>query len=229
MTLTVTMQKILSLGMFDLRTELYQDSVKRLPTKGQQIIGYHDATSIVVYQAYKKNIAEFAITTQTLGGPDFSYNRMSWIKPNFLWMMFRCGWAEKQNQEAVLAITISKDFFIEILHNSVISTFNADYYDNHDAWKNELNLKQVRLQWDPDHDPFGDKLSRRAIQLGLKDELLEKFGTTEIMNIKDITPFVKQQKNLLDGGQFQAMSIPYETVFEIADTNLAKRIGVRVE
>lgn len=229
MTLTVTMQKILSLGMFDLRTKLYHHSVKRLPTKGQQIIGYQDESSIVVYQAYKRSIAEFAISTQTLGGPDFSYNRMSWIKPNFLWMMFRCGWAEKENQEAVLAITISKNFFIEILHNSVISSFNSDHYDNHDTWKNELNLKPIRLQWDPDHDPFGNKLSRRAIQLGLKGELLEKFGTDQIKSIKDATPFVRQQKKLLDSGQLDSLVIPYETVFEISDPVLTKRIGVRVD
>lgn len=229
MTLTVTMQKILSLGMFDLRTESYLDSVKRLPTKGQQIIGYQDESSIVVYQAYKKSIAEFAISTQTLGGPDFSYNRMSWIKPNFLWMMFRCGWAEKENQEAVLAITISKAFFIEILHNSVISSFNSDHYDNYDAWKNELILKPIRLQWDPDHDPFGNKLSRRAFQLGLKGELLEKFGTDQIKSIKDATPFVRQQKKLLDSGQLDSLVIPYETVFKISDPVLTKRIGIRAD
>jgi Domain of unknown function (DUF4291) len=229
MTLTVTMQKIPSHGMFDLRAELYLDSVKRLPNKGQQIIGYQDETSIVVYQAYKKSIAEFAISTQTLGGPDFSYNRMSWIKPNFLWMMFRCGWAEKENQEAVLAITISKTFFIEILKNSVISSFNADYHDNHDTWKNELNLKSVRLQWDPDHDPFGNKASRRAIQLGLKGELLEKFGTDEIISIKDVTPFVRQQKQLLDSRQLDALVIPYETIFEISDSALTKRIGISAD
>jgi len=25
-------------------------------------------------------------------------NRMTWIKPNFLWMMYRSGWASKKNQ-----------------------------------------------------------------------------------------------------------------------------------
>jgi len=229
MSLTGTTLKILFLGMFDLRTKLYHESVERLPTKGQQIFGYQDETSIVIYQAYKRSIAEFAVVNQTLGGPDFSYNRMSWIKPNFLWMMFRCGWAEKENQEAVLAITISKAFFIEILHNSVISFFNSDHYDNHDTWKNELNLKLVRLQWDPDHDPFGNKLSRRAIQLGLKGELLKKFGTDQIKSIKDITPFVRQQKKLLDSGQLDSLVIPYETVLEISDPVLTKRIGIRVD
>ena len=72
-----------------LKTELYPESIARLPKSGQQIIGYQNEDSIVVYQAYKKNIAEFAVKNQILGGPEFSYNRMSWIKPNFLWMMFR--------------------------------------------------------------------------------------------------------------------------------------------
>ena len=229
MTSTVITPKILSLGMFDLKTELYQDAVERLPNKGQQIIGFQSETSIVMYQAYKKSIADFAVSNQTLGGPDFSYNRMSWIKPNFLWMMFRCGWAEKENQGTVLAISISKDFFIEILQNSVISSFNSDHYDNSDAWKSELNLKPVRLQWDPDHDPFGNKLSRRAIQLGLKGELLEKFGTAEIESIKDVTPFVRQQKELLNRGKLDSLVIPYETIFDISDSILIKSIGIRAD
>ncbi|MFM7854759.1 MAG: DUF4291 family protein [Flammeovirgaceae bacterium] len=27
-----------------------------------------------------------------------SLNRMTWMKPNFLWMMYRSGWATKHNQ-----------------------------------------------------------------------------------------------------------------------------------
>jgi hypothetical protein len=215
-------------GEMDLETELYQESVKRLPSIGQQIIGYQNETSIVVYQAYKKSIAEFAVLNQILGGPEFSYNRMSWIKPNFLWMMFRCGWAEKENQDVVLAITISKTFFIEVLHNAAISSFSSGLHDNYEEWRRDLRLKQARLQWDPDHDPFGNKLPRRAIQLGLQGELLEKFGKSEIQNIKDITPFVRLQKNLLDSGQTQILTIPYETVFEISDPLLSNRIGIRL-
>ncbi|MBQ1688320.1 MAG: DUF4291 family protein [Lachnospiraceae bacterium] len=29
-------------------------------------------------------------------GSHFSMNRMSWIKPSFLWMMYRCGWGTKE-------------------------------------------------------------------------------------------------------------------------------------
>ena len=49
------------------------------------------------------------------GGPDYNPDRMSWIKPNFMWMMYRCGWAQKTNQERVLAIRITKEGFEDIL------------------------------------------------------------------------------------------------------------------
>ncbi len=212
--------------MFALKTELYQESIKRLPDSGQQIIGYQDETSIVVYHAYKKSIAEFAVANQSLGGMEFSYSRMSWIKPNFLWMMFRCGWAAKENQEAVLAIKVSKKFFVEILENAAISSFNSAYHDNYDTWKNSLDEKEVRLQWDPDHDPFGNKVLRRAIQLGLKGDLLQRFGQREILGINDITSFVTEQKKCLDNGHSDALLVPYETVFDVTEQELAKRIGV---
>lgn len=70
--------------MFEFNTELYSQAQKRLPQTGQQIIGYQEEDTIIVYQAYRKTIADFAVANQYFGGPDYSYNRMSWIKPNFL-------------------------------------------------------------------------------------------------------------------------------------------------
>jgi len=175
----------------NISTELYSQSVNKLPQKGQQILAYQNEKTIIVYQAYNNQIADFAVKNQFLGGPDFSYNRISWIKPNFLWMMFRCGWAEKVNQERVLAITISKTDFEGILNQAVFSSFNPQYQEVYEQWKNDLASKEVRLQWDPDHDPFGHKIERRAIQLGLKGQTLEKFGKEQIQRIEDITDFVK--------------------------------------
>ena len=50
---------------------------------------YNDET-IRVYQAYNKTIAEEAVKNGTFGS-HFSLNRITWIKPSFLWMMYRCG------------------------------------------------------------------------------------------------------------------------------------------
>ena len=44
---------------------------------------------------------------------------MSWIKTNFLWMMYRSGWASKRNQEKVFAVRISRKGFEEILSKAL--------------------------------------------------------------------------------------------------------------
>lgn len=230
---------------FNISLENYLTSLKALPNQGQQVIGYtqnilhrevEDYNTgklktitddyMVVYQAYKKSIADFAVKNQMLGGSDFSYSRMSWIKPNFLWMMYRCGWAEKENQERVLAIWIKKDVFEEILKNATFTSYKSEYYETEQNWRAELELKKVRLQWDPDHDPFGKKLERRAIQLGLKDEILEKFGKEQIECIMDITDFVKEQKKCLDNNQIEKLLIPRERIISFENAELNKRLGI---
>jgi hypothetical protein len=208
-----------------INTEHYIDSVKRLPANGQHILANQTDDNIVVYQAYNPAIADFAIKNQRLGGPAFSFSRMSWIKPNFLWMMYRCGWAEKENQKRVLAFTISKVAFEDLLKKAVFSSFDPCYYSSHEQWRMELDLKEVRLQWDPDHDPFGNKLNRRAIQLGLKASALQSFidGTALV---DDITDFVKQQKAALDSDGINQLWVPLETVFRPTDEALNLSIGI---
>lgn len=207
-------------------TELYHLSLKRLPQNGRHIIACQDENSLLVYQAYKNSIADYAVTKQQLGGPDFNYQRMSWIKPNFLWMMYRCGWAEKKDQERVLALWISKTDFEKILSDTVFSAFKKEFYDSSEQWKNELLSKNVRLQWDPDHDPFGRKVERRAIQLGLKGETLKYFGRQQVQKIEDITVFVKQQKQMLKNNQSDKLLVPVETIFQSLNTGLNKKIGI---
>jgi hypothetical protein len=49
-----------------------------------------------------------------------------WIKPSFLWMMYRCGWATKPLQERVLAVEITRTGFEWALAHSCLSHFDAD-------------------------------------------------------------------------------------------------------
>ena len=216
----------MKMNKMKIRTEKYLEAVERLPKQGQHILAYQQEEQIVVYQAYNNQIADYAVKNQTLGGTHYSYSRMSWIKPNFLWMMYRCGWAFKENQERVLAIWLNKVDFENILRKAVFSSFSPAYYATHDHWKEELNQKEVRLQWDPDHDPFGGKLTRRAIQIGMKGSVLEEFGKQQIKLIEDITGFVKQQKVHVDKHELDKLSVPIETVYQLVDGELRKRIGV---
>ena len=100
------------------------------------------------------------------GGDHFSFSRMSWIKPNFMWMMYRSRWGTKPYQDRVLAVRITRAGFDHIL--SLAYTWETKKV----AGTKEPTL--VRLQWDPDHDPRGDKLRRRAIQLGLRREVIHR-------------------------------------------------------
>lgn len=227
---------------FKLHLEEYLTSQKPLPNKGRNIIGnefelvktnYIEGNLvekkdkyIVVYQAYKESIANYAVENQKLGGTDFSYKRMSWIKPSFLWMMYRCGWAEKENQERVLAIWLKKENFETILQNATFTSYQPNYFKTENEWKESLEMKKVRLQWDPDHNHLGNKLERKAIQLGLKGEILEKFGKEYIECIMDITSFVKNQKVHLNNNKFEKILIPKERIITIKNPELRNRIGI---
>lgn len=79
----------------ELEVTNYLEQKQSWPLKGKHIMAQYDESSVVVYQAYRPAIGEFATENQYFGGP-FSYTRMSWIKPNFLWMMYRSGWGSKE-------------------------------------------------------------------------------------------------------------------------------------
>jgi hypothetical protein len=171
----------------------YLSQSSRWPASGKHILAQFDQESILVYQAFRPSIASFAVSHQRFGG-DFSYSRMSWIKPNFLWMMYRCGWASKPDQERVLAVRLHRQFFDELLRVAVPSSYRAGSSQSREAWQQAVADSDVRLQWDPDHDPSGRPLERRAIQLGLRGEVLRRYGSEALISIEDITPFVVEQR-----------------------------------
>src|SRR6185369_16959702 len=102
----------------NLHTEQYFRQLRRWPATGRHILAQFDAGTVVVYQAYRPAIGLFAAQQQRFGG-EFSLNRMSWIKPNFLWMMYRSGWGTKQGQEVTLAVRLRRTGFDQILERAV--------------------------------------------------------------------------------------------------------------
>ena len=72
-------------------TEPYRDQLAAWPKAGRHVLAQFDDETVVVYQAYRPAIGQFAAAHGVLGG-DFSYARMSWVKPNFLWPKSRRGW-----------------------------------------------------------------------------------------------------------------------------------------
>jgi hypothetical protein len=104
----------------NVRVVSYVEQVKRWPDCGRHILAQYDEETILVYQAYRSSIGRFAVKHGHFGG-DFKYSRMSWIKPNFLWMMYRSDWGTAEGQEVVLALRLRRSFFDLLLAQAVPS------------------------------------------------------------------------------------------------------------
>ncbi len=205
----------------------YTEQRDSWPKDGKVILAQYDTDSVTVYQAYNKSIGLYAARNKTFGG-DFSFTRMTWIKPNFLWMMFRSGWGVKENQEVTLAIKIRKSAFERILDLAVPSTFDEIRYATRDEWQESIKNFHVRLQWDPDHDPFGEKENRRAIQLGLRNVILDEFVNDWIIDITDISEFVSEQREHVINGNLDLLYCPNESIYSPVNKALIKKLDLTV-
>lgn len=196
-----------------LPTEPFLEQSLKWPARGQQILAHFDESSIIVYQAYRPSIGHYAIDNQRLGGPDFSLSRMSWVKPNFLWMMYRSGWGTKAGQEITLGLRLGRSFFESLLEQAVPSTFDERQFGSHAQWKTALAASEVRLQWDPDHSPTGARLERRAIQLGLRGDILRRYAADELLEVIDLSRFVESQRGHANAADYARLRTPSERIF----------------
>src|SRR5689334_12712117 len=142
--------------------------------KRREIRANYDATSIVVYQAYREQIARPALACQRFVSP-FSLNRMTWIKPSFLWMMERSNWGQKPGQECVLAIRITRAGWEDALAQAVLTSFYPGVYRDYDDWQRQLEAATVRVQWDPERTITGTSLAHKSIQVGLSRHVIGRY------------------------------------------------------
>ncbi|MFC4560359.1 DUF4291 domain-containing protein [Nocardiopsis mangrovi] len=170
----------------------------RHPGRGrQEIYADHDDATLVVYQAYPPAIADAALAAGRFTGP-FKRERMTWIKPSFTWMMYRCGYAAKPGQERVLAIRIRREGFAWALRNACLSHYDPDRHGgDRAAWRQALRQSPVRVQWDPERGLRGDPLGHRSIQIGLSGAAVARYVDEWTTTITDITPFVRDLRALV--------------------------------
>jgi hypothetical protein len=211
--------------VMNLRVARYIEQVERRPTAGRHILAQYDDEPIIVYQAYMPSIGQFAIEYGWFCDY-FKYHRMSWIKPNFLWMMYRSSWGTAQRQETVLALRLRRHFFDSLLAKAVPSSFHPDLFADEEAWKRAVQSSDVRLQWDPDHTPAGERCQRRALQLGLRGQALEDYGKREIVEVIDMTDFVASQRQHAASWQEGRLLTPEERVYVPVDPTVAKAVGL---
>lgn len=79
------------------------------------------------------------------------------------------------------------------------------------------------MQWDPDHDPMGNKQQRRAIQLGLSGKTLELYSKQWIIDITDISEFVREQKENIHREHCSKLVTPLEQIYPL-DNELARQL-----
>ena len=147
-----------------------------------------DEEGVWFYQAYNDGIADWAVEHGILGGPLFNPTRMTWIKPSFAWMLYRCGYATKHSQERVLKLKLP--------HSEVASLLQEC------ACTHGGGGAKGRIQWDPARDLYSSEgrgnsteprkmLRERAIQIGLSRELSERFARS-ILAIVDVSALARR-------------------------------------
>lgn len=152
----------------------------------KRIYAAYDDRGVYVYQAFKPAIVTAAVAQQTFGA-GFSFDRMTWIKPSFGWMLHRSAYGSAHRQEAIARMLITHAGFREILAQAVPTSYSAARFLTERDWGHALERSEVRYQWDPDRDLRGFKLDRRAIQLGLRGSVVRRYVHEWIVAVEDVT------------------------------------------
>lgn len=192
----------------------------------RQVRAEFDSSSLVVYQAYRPEIAAAALKAGRFV-PPFSLTRMTWIKPSFLWMMERSGWANKSGQERVLAVRLSRSVFESLLEEAELTHPQATLYPDADTWRRKLEQARVQVQWDPERDLRGQKLNYRSLQVGISRHLIEDYALRWVLELRDMTPLAHKLKTMLgEGKHTQAEKLlPRERLYPLPSA-IARRLGV---
>lgn len=144
-------------------------------------------------------------------------------------MMYRSNWARSPSQERILGIWLKREAFEELLALSEQTSHGAAATSKEEWKKRRAQTKnladgsqlagRVNIQWDPDHHPSGTKMTRRAIQIGIKCVpwwiTAEKFE-----KIIDFTPLVEAQRDHVPNCQTDLFT-PQEKLYVVKDEALA--------
>jgi hypothetical protein len=192
----------------------------------REISADFDASSIVVYQAYRKEIAVPALEAQRFV-PPFSLNRMTWIKPSFLWMMHRSNWGLKPGQEYILAVRITRAGWEEALAQAVLTSPEQGIYRDAEEWRRQVDHAHVLVQWDPERSLRGAALPYDSIQVGLSRHIVTRYVDEWTLQIRDVTPLVRKIHGLLQAGEVSRSSklLPVERVYPV-EAGIAHRLAM---
>lgn len=193
----------------------------------QEIRATYNQESVSVYQAYNQSIALPAIEYNQFRKP-FSFHRMTWIKPSYLWLMERSNWGTKSNQEYILEIRMKRDCWDRALSNGILTHPDKVIYKSGLEWEKKFKSAQIHIQWDPERTMRGAKMNKKSIQVGISRFLIEEFNNDWITEIIDRTPLTKKIRGLLKSGKYKEAKrlLPKERIYELAE-EIEQVIGIR--
>ncbi|MGQ4359620.1 DUF4291 domain-containing protein [Streptomyces sp. SAS_272] len=188
-----------------------------------RIRALHTEATVTVYQAYRPAIGVPAACDGRFPAA-WSRERMTWIKPSFLWMMYRCGWGLKEGQETVLAVEIQRDGFEWALRHACLSHYVPGLHADQAEWKRQLQRSQARVQWDPERDLRMQPLPHRSLQLGLSGEAARRYADEWIVAISDVTSLAHEIHGLVSSGDLDSAVrlLPEERPYAAGDDVLAR-------
>lgn len=185
-----------------------------------------DAATVHVYQAFPRDIALPAVEHQQFVDP-FKRDRMTGVKPSFLWTMYRSGWATKPGQERVLAVSMRREGFDAALAMATLSGFDPSVHTSQNQWRSALAASPVRVQWDPERSLTLEPLPGRTIQMGLAGDAVRQYVDAWVTGIADITDTVRAIHALVRARRIADAEalLPVERPYPVA-AETAPRIGV---
>jgi hypothetical protein len=181
-----------------------------------QVRAVYDSRTIRVYQAYSHEIADSALARGTFVSPPYKLDRMTWIKPSFLWMMYRSGWGLKDTGQArILALDIAREGFDWALAHG--SHTRQETSSPGAPPTEQKSAVPVLIQWDPERDLQLRPQEHRSIQIGLRGHAIRLYVTEWIRSITDVTDLARQiqarvaAKDLDEAARMLPQERPYES------------------
>ena len=185
-----------------------------------------DRDTIVVYQAYGDAIADPALRAGRFVAP-FSFGRMTWIKPSFLWLMARSSWGTAAGQERILGVRMTRTGWDEALSLGVLTSFVRSAHGDSERWRTAFEAAEIHVQWDPERSLGGKKLDHRAIQVGVGRTRIEAWVRDRIVSLVDWTPEVRKMREHLrrgDTGRARRL-LPPERPYPVP-AEVGRRLGM---
>ncbi|ALV33890.1 DUF4291 domain-containing protein [Streptomyces sp. CdTB01] len=188
----------------------------------RRIRAAHSESTITVYQAYPPEIGLPAVRDGRFSSA-WKRDRMTWIKPSFLWMMYRCGWGSKEGQGMVLAVEITRGGFEWALRHACLSSHTPGVHPDRATWQRQLKRAPTRVQWDPERDLHLRRMPYRSLQLGLSGEAARRYADEWTISIRDVTPLAREIHALVSGGDLDSAArlLPQEHPYPVEDEVLA--------